>query len=75
MYVQKYNTFTIFHCELHKTVAINCIYNQGSTFAENIRYLMYKYNILINDWHRSLSYLVCKVYLYDDFFVNIDNSK
>ena len=59
--------------ELHKTVAINCFYNQGSTLAENIRYLMYKYNILIDDWHRPLSYLVRKVYLYDDFFVNIDN--
>ena len=34
---------------------------------------MYKYNILIDDWHRPLSYLVRKVYLYDDFFVNIDN--
>ena len=30
--------------------------NQGSTLAENIRYLMYKYNILIDDWHRPLSY-------------------
>ena len=34
---------------------------------------MYKYNILIDDWHRPLSYLVRKVYLYDDFFANIDN--
>ena len=34
---------------------------------------MYKYNILIDDWHRPFSYLVSKVYLYDDFFVNIDN--
>ena len=34
---------------------------------------MYKYNILIDDWHIPLSYLVRKVYLYDDFFVNIDN--
>ena len=34
---------------------------------------MYKYNILIDDWHRSLSYLVRKIYQYDDFFVNIDN--
>ena len=42
-------------------------------YLENIRYLMYKYNILIDDWHRPLSYLVRKVDLYDDFFVNIDN--
>ena len=34
---------------------------------------MYKYNFLIDDWHRPLSYLVCKVYQYDDCFVNIDN--
>ena len=32
---------------------------------------MYKYNILIDDWHRPLSYLVRKVYLYDDFFLLI----
>ena len=61
-----WNFFNCTH-ELHKTVAINCFYNQGSTLAENIRYLMYKYNILIDDWHRPLSYLVRKVYLYDDF--------
>ena len=67
-----WNFFNSTH-ELHKTVAINCFYNQGSTLAENIRYLMYKYNILIDDWHRPLNYLVRKVYLYDDFFVNIDN--
>ena len=65
-----WNFFNSTH-ELHKTVAINCFYNQGSTLAENIRYLMYKYNILIDDWHRPLSYLVRKVYLYDDFFLSI----
>ena len=59
--------------ELHKAVAINCCYNQGLTLAENIRYLMYKYNILIDDWHRPLGYLVRKVYTYDDHFVNDDN--
>ena len=37
--------------ELHKAVTINCFYNQGSTLAENIRYYMYKCNILIDDWH------------------------
>ena len=31
---------------------------------------MYKYNILIDDWHMPLSYLV---YKYDNHFVNIDN--
>ena len=41
--------------ELHKAVAINCFYNQGSTIAENIRYFMHKYNILIDDWQRPLS--------------------
>ena len=34
---------------------------------------MYKYNILIDDWQRPLSYLVRKVYKYDDHFVIIDN--
>ena len=37
---------------------------------------MYKYNILIDDWQRPLSkfyYLLCKVYKYNDHFVNDDN--
>ena len=58
--------------ELHKAVAIICIYKLGSTLAEHIRYFMYKYNILIDDWH-NISYLARKVYKYDDHFVNIDN--
>ena len=35
--------------ELQKAVAINCFYNQWSTLAVNIRYFLYKYNILIDD--------------------------
>ena len=35
-------------------------YNKGSTLAENIRYLMYKYDITINDWHQSLNYVIKK---------------
>ena len=62
--------FSTVHMDI---VAINCFYNQGSTLAESIRYFMYKYIILIDDWHRPLSYLVCKVHKYDDHFVNIDN--
>ena len=34
--------------ELHKTIDTNCFYNKGFTLAENIRYLMYKYDITIN---------------------------
>ena len=60
---------------MHKAVAINCFYNQGSTIAENIGCFMYKYNIVIDDWHRPLSYLVRKVYKYDDHFVNIDKKR
>ena len=39
--------WNLFNCthELHKTVAVNCVYNQGSTLAENIRYLMYKHMV------------------------------
>ena len=33
---------------------------KGSTLAENIRYLMYKYDITINDWHQSLNYVIKK---------------
>ena len=34
---------------------------------------MYKCNILIDDRHRFLNYLVRKVHKYDDDFVKIDN--
>ena len=34
---------------------------------------MYKYNIFINDWHRSLSYLFAKFINMMIVFVNIDN--
>ena len=67
-----WNVFNSAH-ELHKAVAINCIYKLGPTLAEHIRYFIYKYNILIDDWHRPLSYLARKIYKYDDHFVNIDN--
>ena len=50
---------------MHKTIVKNCFYNKGSTLAENIRYLMYKYDITINDWHQSLNYVIKKVYTYD----------
>ena len=35
-------------------------YNKGFTLAENIRYLMYTYDITINDWHQSLNYVIKK---------------
>ena len=46
--------------------------NISILLAENIRSFMYKYNILFGDWQSPLSYLVRKVYKYDDHFVNID---
>ena len=51
--------------ELLKSIVKNCFYNKGSTLAENIRYLMYKYDITINDWHQSLNYVIKKFYTYD----------
>ena len=39
-----------------------CFYNKGYTLAENIRYLMYKYNITINDWHQSLNDIYLFIY-------------
>ena len=57
-----WNLFNSSH-ELHKTIIVkNCFYNKGSTLAENIRYLMYKYDITINDWHQSLNYVIENVY-------------
>ena len=54
-----WNLFNSSH-ELHKAIVRNCFYNKGSTLAENIRYLMYKYDITINDWHQSLNYVIKK---------------
>ena len=61
---------------------MNCIklllrtvfYNKGSTLAENIRYLMYKYDITINDWHQSLNYVIKKVYTYDNDRTNYNDT-
>ena len=44
-----------------------------STLAENIRYLMYKYDISIDDWDQSLSYVVNKVLKYNTDHTIIDN--
>ena len=35
-------------------------YNKKSTLAENILYLMYTYDITINDWHQSFTMLLKK---------------
>ena len=50
------------------------LYNKGSTLAENIRYLMYKYDITINDWHQSLNYVIKKVYAYDNDRTNCNDT-
>ena len=47
--------------ELHESVVKYSFYNGESTLAENIRYLMYKYGISIDDWDQSLSYVANKV--------------
>ena len=49
---------------MHTNTVKNCFYNKGSTLAENIRYLMYKYDITINGRHQSLTYVIKKVYTY-----------
>ena len=71
MYI--WNLYNSSH-ELHKTIAKNCFYNKGSTLAENIRYLMYKYDITINDWHQSLNYVIKKVYTYDNDRTNYNDT-
>ena len=51
--------------ELHKSVVKYSFYNRGSTLAENIRYLKYKYDISIDDWDQPFSYVVNKVFKYN----------
>ena len=51
--------------ELHKPVGKYSFYNGGSILAKNIRYLMYKYDISIDDWDQPLSYVVNKVFKYN----------
>ena len=60
--------------ELHQTIVKNCVYNKGSTLAENTRYLMYKYDITINDWHQSLNYVIKKGYAYDNDRTNCNDT-
>ena len=50
-----WNLFNTSPYELHTSVVKYSFYNGGSTLAENIRYLMYKYDISIDDWDQSLS--------------------
>ena len=47
--------FSTAHMNYIKLYQLSVFYNQGSTLTENIRYFMYKYNMLIDDWHRPLS--------------------
>ena len=59
--------------ELHKSVVKYSFYNGGSTLAENILYLMYKYDICIDDWDPPFSYVVNKVYKYNTDHIIINN--
>ena len=59
---------------MHTTIVKSCFYNKGSTLAENIRYLMYKYDITINDWHQSRNYVINKVYTYDNDRTNCNDT-
>ena len=59
--------------ELHKSVVKYSFYNGGSTLAENIRYLMYKYDISIDDWDEPLSYVVNKVLKHNTDHLIINN--
>ena len=68
-----WNLFNSSH-ELHKTIVKNCSYNKGSTLAENIRYLMYNYDITINDRHQSLNYVIKKFYAYDNDLTNFNDT-
>ena len=49
---------------MHKNIIKNCFNNKGPTLAENIRYLMYKYNYIIK-------YVIKKVYTYYNEHTNL----
>ena len=59
--------------ELQKSVVKYSFYNGRSTLAENIRYLMYKYDISIDVWDDSLRYVANKVFKYNTDHIIIDN--
>ena len=39
-----------------------------------IGYLMYKYDIIINNWHQSINYVIKKVYTYDNDGTNCNDT-
>ena len=51
----------------------SCFYNKGSTPADIIRSLMYKYDITINDWPLNYCMLFTKVYTYDNNRTNCND--
>ena len=52
---------------------INIVYNSDTTMGENIRYFMYKYNILYNDWYGNLGNIYVKIDTNVRSITNYDN--
>ena len=58
---------------LHAKIVRGSVYNMGSTLAENMRYFMYKYNILYDDWSKPLCHILRKIIVYTDVHNSVDN--
>ena len=47
--------------------------NGNSTMGENVRYLMYKYDIVNSDWSHNINILYNKVELFSNRLININH--
>ena len=60
--------------ELHRSITRGVLYNKGSTIVEDIRYFMYKYNIIsMYDWEKPLNVVMKNVFIYDSLHSNVDD--
>ena len=53
--------------ELYNKIVTYSIHNANSTLGENVRYVMYKYNLTLDDWNQNINNIYKKVdmYVYD----------
>ena len=42
------------------------MHNANSTLGENVRYFMYKYNLILDDWNQNINNIYKKVDMYVD---------
>ena len=50
--------------ELYNKIVKYSMHNANSTLGENVRYVMYKYNLTLDDWNQNINSIYKKVDMY-----------